>query len=122
MFSDSIKIKIVNLESAVSNRLFDRRKKYNKTNIVIVHKIYILTYGLHVQNILNNFQYCKPDSISLCNLALVFFSYSRGVLEAATDSSTFFHFGQQFLFLLFDGVRYLSQSGLAIINGSRHVF
>ena len=107
-FSYSIKIKIVNLESAVSNRLFGRRKKYNKTNVVIVHKIYMSTYELHVQNILNDFQYCKPDSISLYNLALVFFSCSRGVLKAATDSSTFFHFGQQFLFLLFDGIRYLS--------------
>ena len=46
------------------------------------------TYGLHVQNILNDFQYCKPDSISLCNLMLAFFSCSRGVLKAASDGST----------------------------------
>ena len=82
----------------------------------------MLTYRLHVQNILNDFQYCKPDSISLCNLTLVFFSCSRGILKAAMDSFSFFHFGQQFLFLLFDGIRYLSQSGLAMINGGHHVF
>ena len=80
------------------------------------------TYGLHVQNILNDFQYCKPDSISLRDLALAFFSCSRGVLKATTESSTFFHFGQQFLFFLFDGIRYLSQSRPAVINGGLHVF
>ena len=34
----------------------------------------------------------------------------------------FSDFGQQFLFLLFDGIRYLGQSGLAMTNGSLHVF
>ena len=62
--------------------------------MVIVHKICMLTYRLHVQNILNDIQYCKPDNISVCDLALAFFSCSRGVLKAAADSSTFFHFCQ----------------------------
>ena len=90
--------------------------------IVSLRKIHVLTYGLQVQNILNDFQYFKPDNISFCNLLFVFFGYSRGVLKATTDGSAFFYFGQQFLFLLFDSVRYLGQNGLAMINGSLHIF
>ena len=90
--------------------------------IISLCKIHVLTYGLQVQNILNDFQYFKPDSISFCNLLLVFFDCSRGVLKATMDGSAFFYFGQQFMFLLFDSVRYLGQNGHVMINGSLHVF
>ena len=49
------------------------------------------------------------------------FGCSRSVLKATSDGSAFFYFGQQFLFLLSDGVRYLGQSGLAMINGSLRI-
>ena len=90
--------------------------------IVSLRKIHVLTYGLQVQNILNDFQYFKPDNINFCNLLLVFFGCSRGVLKATMDGSAFFYFSQQFLFLLFDSVKYLGQNGLAMINGSLHIF
>ena len=44
------------------------------------------------------------------------------VLKAAADDPAFSNFGQQFLLLLFDDIRYLGQGGLAMVNGSLHVF
>ena len=37
------------------------------------------------------------------------------------DGPAFSDFGQQFLFLLLDGIGYLSQVGLVTINGNLHV-
>jgi len=40
---------------------------------------------------------------------------------AAIDDPAFSDLGQQFLFLLLNGIGYLGQSGLVAINGSFHV-
>ena len=46
-------------------------------------------------------------------------STQADALEAASDSSTCSDFGQQFAFLLLNGIMYFSQNGLVTINGSK---
>ena len=46
-------------------------------------------------------------------------STQAGDLEADLDSSTRSDLGQQFSFLLLNGIRHLSQNGLVTISGSK---
>ena len=46
-------------------------------------------------------------------------STQAGDLEADSNSSTCSNIGQQFPFLLLNGIRYFSQNGLVTINGSK---